>query len=295
MRNLTWIALALLIGTPPAQAQPIAYVAGDLWTVSPTNLFSTRWLCTIDLATGELTPIARIIDPDSSVFLPVDGLDFDPLTGRLWAVNGFEELFELDPATGQVVGSIVDLTDSVTGLPLNSTNYALAFAPDGTLYISAGGSGPFFGIVDKATGVVVQLETGNDAARARGLAVAPGGAVFGTDVTTPADRVDLVEIDPSDGSFGTIGELGDPLNASIGLDFDASGELWGIERGSSESSIDNSRIFLVDTATAARTTVWTPTDPVTGLQIRAEALPEPGLGLSLAGGVALLAWLARRR
>jgi hypothetical protein len=41
--------------------------------------------------------------------------------------------------------------------------------------------------------------------------------------------------------------------------------------------------------------VWAPTDPVTGLQIRAEALPEPGLGLSLAGGAALLAWLARRR
>ena len=279
--------LGFLIEAHPAQAQPVAYVAGDLWVESPPSLSSTRWFGRVDLATGDLTPIARIIDPDSTVFLPVDGMDFDPLTGRLWAVNGSEDLFELDPATGQVIGSILTLIDSVTGVQLNKVGYGLSFAPGGVLYISAGVSGPFLGTVDKTTGVVVQIVTGGTAPRPEGLAVAPSGAVFGTHETSPANRVHQADIDPITGAFSIIGLLGDPLNSAIGLDFDASGQLWGIERGAIGNL--NSTVFRVDTATAARTPVWTPTDPVTGLQIRAEAIAiAPAVGVPSLRGPALL-------
>jgi hypothetical protein len=295
-------AISIIGSSPKAQAGPIAYAVGDLWTVGPSNLSSTNWFTKVDLATGELTPIARVLDPldPSRTMDLIDGIDFDPVSGRLYAVTGAEELFELDPATGQVVGSIITLTDSVTGITLNKAGYGLSFAPDGTLYVSAGSSGRFFGTVDKATGIVTQLLNGTPAASAEAIAVHPNGRVFGTEFGNPGTRVFLVEFNPADGTWTSVGILGDPMNNRIGLDFDASGQLWGIERGGIPSTV-NSTIFLVDPLTGARTTVWTPTDPVTGLQLRANSLavfvPEPACLVLLASALAAFGaprWLTQR-
>lgn len=262
--------LSLVVGLS-AGADPIGYTVGDLRNGS--NLFSTNWFCAIDLATGELMPIARVLDPRNpgQTMQSIDGLDFDPLTGRLYAVTGLEEFFELDPTTGQVVGPILTLTDSVSGDPLNKTDYALAFTPSGVLYISAGGSGPFFGTLEKTTGVVTSLLAGGTAARARGLAVAPDGTIYGTHYSSPPTDVGLVEI-ATNGTWTPIGPLGSPMNNNIGLDFDPSGVLWGIEAGGVTSTPVNSTIFVVNHATAALTVIALPTETGTGLQIRSESL-----------------------
>ena len=288
-------AFLLCVVASAAQAQPLAYTVGDLYTVSPSNVVSTSWLCTIDLANGDLTPIAQIVDPRNPPFtLSVDALDFDPATGRLYVLAD-EDFFELDPMTGQFVGSILTLTNSDTGFPLNSAGYGLAFAPSGTLYASAGSSGPFFGPLNKDTGVVTFLTAGGSAPRAEGLAIGPDGATYGSRATSPTTRIELVEIEPTDGSWNSIGLLGEPMSGSIGLDFDASGQLWGIERGGVATGDANSTLFVVDLGTGAHSVVVTPTDPISGLQIRARSLaiaPAVPAVPSMRGSASLLLAIA---
>jgi hypothetical protein len=285
--------LVIGVATQHAQAEPIAYTVGDLWTVNPSTMSSTNWLCRIDLATGVLTPIARVLDPENppDTLGLIEGLELDPVTGRLYAITGGEKLVELDPATGQVIGSVKTLTDVDTMITLNKAGYGLAAAPNGQFYISSGTSGRFWGTLDTATGLVDQiLQSG--AAFATAIAIDSTGAAYGAEATSPATQVRLVAINSATGVFSTIGVLGDPMHRNAGLDFDESGQLWGIDLGGYPTSAANSTVFVVNTATAARSGIFTPTDPVTGLQIRTNTLAiapaAPSVPLLEGSGLLLL-------
>ncbi len=292
------LAAAVIVGsTTPADAAPLAYTVGDLFQPGGATALIENQLCTIDLATGELTPIGEVEDPDNPfpIEQSIEGLEFDPTTGILYAVTGQEELISIDPATAEAT-RIATLTDLASGIALNSAGYGLGVLSTGEMFVSAGESGPFFGQLDLATGEVDRFLIGPaNAGWPQAVAVDGGDGVFVTDRNSaPEPLLVGATVTPSPGGSATLGpvfgSMGSGINLSIGLDFDDDGVLWGIEAGITSSATANSTIFTVDPTTGARTFVATPTDPGSGLQIRAESLaiaPAPEIEVPVLGLPAL--------
>lgn len=233
-RSGTWswtLGLILLAGVSPLAAQTAFSVRSDGSDSQDDYLYS------IDLATGEATPIGP------TGFEDVESLAFDRNCETLFGIDDVtDRLLTCDTATGDCnqVGNLgVDIIDT-----------GLAFLDDITLYMStdAPKDPTRFYRVSRFTGVATAV--GDQGQEITGLAAGPAG-LFGLG----GDGTDnLVRIDPATGAATEIGDLGTVAPRDGGLDFDAAGVLWGIEDAGFR---DPSRIFTVDLETGAATVVAT--------------------------------------
>lgn len=230
--------LGSLLGAATAPAQTGFSVRSD----SPSAL-DDDFLFSIDLATGAATPIG------ATGFEDVESLAFGPECEVLYAVDDVtDQLLTCDTATGActAVGPLgADILDS-----------GLAWGNDGSLYLSTDAPAPAtLYRLDPATGAATAV--GEQGQAVTGLA-ADLSAIFGLG----GDRTNnLTTVSPFDGfalSLGPLG-LGAPDVRDGGLDFDASGTLWGIE--------DGGRIFTANPATGAATLAATSLPGFEGLAV----------------------------
>jgi hypothetical protein len=245
-------------------AAPVGYTA---WDVSGSDI-----LVRMDLATGVGTTIGTGIG-----FNDVDGLAFDG-SGNLWGVNdSTNQLLRIDITTG--IGTVVG---SSFGSGYN--DMGLAFAPDGTLYMSSengSGVGRLY-TVDTVTGADTLIgNTGGVRLRSLGFA---GGTLYGwSNIDT------LVTVNTSTGAVTTIGDFDFPsfTSGQDGMDADpATGILWAI------AEIEN-RTYTLSTATGAATIFATSLlcdgaacidrGGFNGLAI--QPVPEPGTWAMLGAGL----------
>jgi len=221
----------LLAGALPLAAQTGYSVRSD------GNDGLDDYLFSIDLQTGLATPIGP------TGFEDVEGLAFDPTCQSLFAVDDVtDRLLTCDTETGACT--------MVGGLGVNITDTGLAFAADGTLYMStdAPKSPTNFYRVDPLTGAATRV--GDQRQEVTGLAAGPPGLFgLGGDGTD-----DLVRIDPATGAATRIGSLGTISPSDGGLDFDADDVLWGVEDSGMRYP---SRVFKVDITTGRATVVAT--------------------------------------
>ncbi len=146
-------------GAPPPGVTGLLWGSSSQSSVNPASLFS------IDEVTGAATLIG-------STGLTVgnnriSSIDFDPVTGRLYGIRGGAchgaILIELDPATG--AGTVIGTLQGgwFDGSPTTQCQAgadALAFAPDGTLYVGGWNGGTPQGKimrVDRKTGTVLEI------------------------------------------------------------------------------------------------------------------------------------------
>ena len=118
------LILTLALFQAPANAAPFAYAVG---TIQGTPV-EPGALVRIDLASGLATRIGVVTDAavPATVYANVGGLDIDPATGQLYAVDdAADRLIRIDPQTAlaTVIGPITD-----GGSPIASiSNMGLAF------------------------------------------------------------------------------------------------------------------------------------------------------------------------
>ncbi|MEM1042529.1 MAG: SdrD B-like domain-containing protein [Bacteroidota bacterium] len=160
-------------------------------------------------------------------FDEVDGLAFDPFTGRLLGVHrrdGSQEdlLLEIDPATGKVVadafgaGADYVAVGTRSASPRRNDIDDLAVSPlDGRIFgVANGGGADRLVEIDPATGAVTDL--GALGVRdMEGLSFDATGTLYGTTGSTGSDRNAFFTIDPATGSASRVAGL------SGGTDFEA--------------------------------------------------------------------------
>jgi hypothetical protein len=131
----TQSAAAGVVGAQQSsEAETILYGSSSYWTVNPASLFR------IDHVEGTAT----LVGPSGVAVGSerISALDFDPFSGRLYGIKGSScngaILITIDPATGagSVVGTLQGSgLDFTPGPSCPGGSDALAFAPDGTLYV----------------------------------------------------------------------------------------------------------------------------------------------------------------
>ena len=143
----------------PAELRSMLYGSSSLSSVNPASLF------TIDEITGAAALVGPANIPEGSD--RISAIDLDPTSGELYGIKGGAchgaILITLDPGTG--TGTIVDTLrggwfDGTPGANCPGGADALAFAPDGTLYVGAWYGGIPQGKimrVDKATAAVLAI------------------------------------------------------------------------------------------------------------------------------------------
>jgi hypothetical protein len=214
-------------------AEPIAYGVGfsDLYRV--------------DLATGQASRVGAIGYND------VEGLaltDFGTLLGAVDGTagaggNSSDFLIRIDTSTG--AGSLIGGLTGLAGAgPNGQLDYGLAQTCDGRLWLAAETTQELWEL-DRNTGTPRRV--GSTGATISGLA-ARGGELYGVSAgATPS----LYRIDTATATITLIG----PLNAggtinNVGLDFDASGNLWAVL---DPNDVTPSRAARIDVATGRAT------------------------------------------
>ncbi len=259
--------LTLWLLAMPAQADPIGYSVNTI----------DDQLYTIDLATGVATAIGDVGFDD------VGGLAFQPGTGVLFGLDEeSDRLITINLATGAgtAVGSLgFDFLDA-----------GLSFDSSGKLFASSDLSAAGVYSVNPATGAAAFLS--NVDPDPSGLAFF-GNTLFGA--SDDGDTAnDFVTVDRITGVSIDIGDLVNMDADEPGLDFDASGVLWGV-------SAVNTQTFTINTTTGLATAVATITGAFAdsrfeGLAIVApQVIPEPSVIMLMGVGLAGLVVASRRR
>ncbi|UCC73844.1 MAG: hypothetical protein JSV86_04595 [Gemmatimonadota bacterium] len=202
-----------------SEARTILFGSSAFWSPNPASLFS------IDHVGGAATLVgASGLEVGSE---RISALDFDPFSGRLYAIKGGAchgaILITIDPATGQ--GSLVGTLqgaglDFTPGPSCPGGADALAFGADGTLYVG-GWYGGF-----------------------------PQGKILTVDRKTAT----VLDYHPTPYGFG---DWKGRRAHIAGMAVDASGAVW-ISRG---SSLETGQINTIDPATGAITSTVYLTDP----------------------------------
>lgn len=242
-RRLLAIAALALASAMPLAAQTAYSVRSDGTGANADVLFR------IDLTTGVATPIG------ATGFGDVESLAFPTGCATLFGVDDVtDRLLTCSPTTGActAVGPLgVDVTDT-----------GLAFGPDGLLYMSTDAPNPpTLYRLNPATGLAIPV--GPQGQQVTGLA-ANRTDLFGLGGD---GRNNLVRLNRVIGAATAIGPLGAVDLQDGGLDFNATGVLYGISDLTGRTG--PSQIFTVNLATGAATVVVNVTSggsPINGFE-----------------------------
>jgi len=215
----------------------IAYSIGD---TNPPKLYS------IDLATGDTTEIADLSAGSDQTF-NVEAMAISPGGSVIYAMangvgSGQPDLLAIDPATGSV--TVLD-SDAPGG---NNNVQGMHFAPDGSLYWVT--DDDLYEIIisgspEAPTSVSYGLIDNNLAEDVLAFAIDASGNAFA--LARDGGDVNLYSVNLSNGDMSLIGDTGlGSSDTPEGLAFDASGNLWAIERVDGE-------LLQIDPATGAAT------------------------------------------
>jgi streptogramin lyase len=208
-------ASALTLNALPAAAAPVGFTVDQ----------ETEQLASIDAGTSVLTGIGGDDGAIDSLALACDGalygierIQFD-LFMEGSAVNGLDpsdQLVRIDKATGAIT--------PIGEFGLQNGEYGMAFAPDGTLWVS---SDDELYRADITTGALTPVGSFLDAeAEMNSLAFNAAGDLYGYD----DDSGRLYRIDPATAVATEVGDAEAGMGDVLGLDFDAAGTLWAIAR-----------------------------------------------------------------
>jgi hypothetical protein len=236
---LTSVAWATTTMLPAASATTTGF-AVDTGNINNGVLYS------VNLSNGTFSNIGATGKND------IEGLSLD-CSGVLYGINRAPN----NRAQGQGTASpnaAVNLNQLVTintttgaatvvgSLTVEPADAGLTFGIDGKLYMAEVNTGEFYEI-NKTTAAVTDIGPMGNGVQITGLATRADGTIFGYD----RSGTQLVTINPSTGASTIVGPSAE-LNL-IGMDFDASGTLWGIG--------ENGAIVTFNTTTGAATNVTT--------------------------------------
>jgi hypothetical protein len=237
---LATVGWATVTITPAASATTTGFVVDTGSTPNQGKLYS------LNLSTGAPTEVGQTGKND------IEGLSLD-CGGTLFGVNRRPN-GEVD-ANGTASPNVaVDLNQLVTintttglatvvgTLSVEPADAGLTFGTDGKLYMAEVNTGEFYE-VNKSTAAVTDIGPMGNSVEITALATRADGTIFGYDRNVGQ----LVTINPATGASTVVGSSAE-VNL-IGLDFDASGTLWGVS--------ENGRILTFDPSTGATTDVTT--------------------------------------
>jgi len=256
----TW----LVAGGAQAEAASILYGA-DGSGGNPSNLY------VIDPSSG------AVITTIGAIGFAVTGLAIDPTTGVMFGSTGGAgaippSLITIDLTTG--AGTLVGALDGVLA--------DITFDPLGNLYGWLEPSSDDLVSVDKTTGQITIVGDSGLSTALTGLAMGPGGTLYFGGFND-LNLVGLVSIDPATGAVtGDVAYAGFEL-VGMGLAFDESGVLFGIEQLGSAGR----NLVRIDPVTGAVTIIGGTVDRLDALAFQT-IVPEPGaLALLVIGAVAV--------
>jgi hypothetical protein len=211
----------------------------------------------------------------------IRGIDF--WNGSVYALGSAGNLYNLNYNTGQatLIGSL--------GVVLNGASYGVENDPTGFHIVSELGQNL---TANRATGAAAVGPNINPSGTfLSGLAYRNStGTMFGIDSSANT----LGTFNPATGTYSTIGLLGFDVARNNGFDINGSGVAY-LASGATSSDVQ-ANLYTVNLATGMATLVGLIGQVGDNTLLRGlTAVPEPGTGALLVGGLALLALNIRRR
>jgi|CXWL01.1.fsa_nt_gi DNA-binding beta-propeller fold protein YncE len=219
----------------------------------------------ITLATGQVAKVGEVRAGDSEApFADIEGLAFSP-GGTLYGIDdATKTLVRIDPSSGRALP--LNGAEGNTGLPRNvNLDFGLTFDCNGDLYASSDSKRSLYRLNQTTGAASVVGSEGSLGAPITALA-AKGTNVYGMG---SEGSENLYRIDTTTGRATLIGPLGSNLHFSDGgLEFDASGTLWGVaDMSGSSVNPEPSIVFRINETTGAAERVATTISGVESLAI----------------------------
>ncbi len=198
-------ASAVALNILPASAAPIGFTIDQ----------ESGQLASIDAGANSVTGIGGEDGLIDSLALACDG--------TLFGIEAPDDDFE--SASLVTIDTTTGATTSIGVLGLDRYEYGMAFAPDGTLWLSTGDDLYRADVTTGATTLVGPFfdDSGTEM---NSLAFDVAGTLYGYD----DDRGRLFTIDPATAAATEVGSSDFSMGDVLGLDFDGAGTLWAIAR-----------------------------------------------------------------
>ena len=216
---------------------------GSIYGVTAYGVSDTdRRLYRIDLNTGETIAIGEADEKTHDI----EGLDYDPVSGDLFAADdNVSKLFRMETTNGRttLIGHF-----STNGVDMKVHSVGLTFSDDGTLYMAEELTRTLY-VVDPENASAIAI--GSFAPRDISALAFYGGTLYGVVKNSQPDPHDLqlVTINRANAHVNVIGYTGLPVwSSDFGLSFDLEGNLWLAQENTSGGGGFAARL---DTNTAA--------------------------------------------
>ena len=181
-------------------------------------------LHSVNLATGQALKIGEVrVGRNDAPFADIEGLAFSA-DGILYGIDdATKTLLRIDVSSGRALA--VNGAEGNTGLPRNiNLDFGLSFACDGNLYASSDSRRSLYRLNPSTGAATVVGAEGALGAPITALA-AKGSQLYGIG---SEGFENLYRIDTTTGRATLVGALGNLQFSDGGLDFDATGQLWGV-------------------------------------------------------------------
>ncbi|MCI0457349.1 MAG: DUF4394 domain-containing protein [Gemmataceae bacterium] len=279
-RATLFLAIATLLLAWPGRAQgDLVLYGADGSGGNPSNLYI------INPATGA---VQQTVGP---IGFGVTGLAFDPTTGTLYGSTGAASrtqgliTINLTTGAGTLVGEFNLGGETMADIAFDSAGNLFGWAEPG--------SDDLFSI-NKATGAATSVGESGLATALSGLAISPSGTVFFGGANS-VNGLGLVSLDPTTGAVTGSVPFTSALNVGLGLSFNDTGVLFGIER----VDTTNRNLVTINTTTGALTTVGPTVNNLDALAFQPGSqqpavIPEP-TSLALFGAVTVVAAVSYAR
>jgi hypothetical protein len=238
-----------LFGATPASASPTGIV---LMQVTQNIGGGTCQLGSVDLATGVVTPLPHVAGDVclSDLAYSPDGRLFG-LESNLGQPAGPIHLFQLDPTTGQVAADLGQV--GTFNAFADPTTAGLALDASGTMFVAMNGQDPSC----NGSSTCLYRASLTNLAAAQFVGAAPTGAFLGAlAISCPGAAFTInglagvpnSVLESRNLSTAAVSPVGSGFGVHdlvVGLDFDATGTLWGV--GTTDDTVRH--VFTLDTTT----------------------------------------------